>query len=216
MRALVLGASGLVGSELVNLLLKDDNFKEVKIIVRSLMPLKHPKLEQIIADYSTIKKVSESLNTQTVFSCIGSTKNKTPNKDEYYKIDHDYPILLAKLCLANGAKSFHFISSLGADSNSTNFYLKMKGETENSLKELAYPSLHLYQPSLLRGKRKEFRLLENISGYISLIINPLLIGSLKKYRSISSETVASAMHKMALAGSNGTFIYTSDKIKEIA
>lgn len=216
MRALVLGASGLVGSELLNLLLKDEKVTEVKIIVRTTLPIKNAKLEQIIADYSSIENMYERLKTQIVFSCIGSTNNKTPKKEDYYEVDHDYPLLVAKLCLENGAEGFHLISSLGANSNSSNFYLKMKGETEDELKALSYPRIHIYQPSLLSGKRKEYRLFENIYNYISLIINPLMIGSLRKYRSIPSKTVAKAMYKMALNNTEGTFIYSSEKIKEIA
>jgi hypothetical protein len=92
----------------------------------------------------------------------------------------------------------------------------MKGETEDDISKLGFKSIHIYQPSLLTGDRKEKRLLENVAEYIMKIINPLLIGSLKKYRSISGKTVASAMHKQSLINSKGKFVYPSDKIKELA
>lgn len=216
MDALVLGASGLVGGELIKLLLNDPAFQKVKIIVRKKLPLEHKKLEQILGDYSTIEAQKNLLKTDVVFSCLGSTKKKTPDKKEYYKIDHDYPLLVARLALENGATSFHLVSSLGANRLSSGFYLKMKGETERDIIALAYPAIHIYQPSLLTGERKEKRGLEGAGSYIMKIINSLLIGSLRKYRSIPAKTVASAMHKQALLSSQGAHIYTSDKIKEIA
>lgn len=216
MDALILGASGLIGGELLKLLLKDATFRKVIIIVRKELPIEHEKLEQIVADFSTIEAQKHPLKTDVVFSCLGSTKKKTPDKKEYYKIDHDYPLLIARLALENGASSFHLVSSLGANYSSSGFYLRMKGETERDLKALGYPDIHIYQPSLLTGERKEKRGLEAFGSYIMQIINPLLIGSLKKYQSIPGKTVALAMCKQALLKSQGTHIYTSDKIKQIA
>ena len=216
MDALILGSSGLIGGELLKLLLKDSTIQKVKIIVRQELPVVHEKLEQILADYSTIEAQKNLLMADVVFSCLGTTKKKTPDKREYYEIDHDYPVLVARLALKNGASSFHLVSSLGANHLSSSFYLKMKGETERDIIALGYDSIHIYQPSLLKGERKEKRGLEGISNSIMQVINPLLLGSLKKYRNISGKTVASAMHKQALLKNKGTHIYTSDKIKEIA
>lgn len=216
MKAILLGASGLIGGELLNLLLADSNYSKVKIIVRKELPIKNEKLEQIIADFSTIEANKDKLNADVVFSCLGSTKKKTPDLKEYYQIDHDYPLLVGKLAKDQGVNSFHIVSSLGANSSSSTFYLKMKGETENDIAKLGFKSLHIYQPSLLTGERNEKRLLENVSEFLMKVINPLLFGSLKKYRSISGKTVASAMHKQSLVNSTGDFIYPSDKIKELA
>lgn len=216
MKAILLGASGLIGGELLNLLLADSNYSKVKIIVRKELPIKNEKLEQIIADFSTIEANKDKLNADVVFSCLGSTKKKTPDLKEYYQIDHDYPLLVGKLAKDQGVNSFHIVSSLGANSSSSTFYLKMKGETENDIAKLGFKSLHIYQPSLLTGERNEKRLLENVGEFLMKVINPLLFGSLKKYRSISGKTVASAMHKQSLVNSTGDFIYPSDKIKELA
>lgn len=216
MEAILLGASGLIGGELLKLLLADSNYSKVKIIVRKELPIANDKLEQIIADFSTIEANKDRLNADVVFSCLGSTKKKTPDLKKYYEIDHDYPVLIGKLINNQGLKSFHIVSSLGANSSSSNFYLKMKGETEDDIAKLGFKSTHIYQPSLLTGDRKEKRLLENAGEFIMKIIGPLLLGSLKKYRSISGKTVACAMHKQSLINSKGKFVYPSDKIKELA
>lgn len=216
MEAILLGASGLVGGELLNLLLADSNYSKVKVIVRKELPIKNNKLQQIIADFSTIEAHKDKLNAEVVFSCLGSTKKKTPDLKKYYEVDHDYPLLVAKLTKVQGVKSFHIVSSIGADASSSNFYIKMKGETEDDLKKVGFKSLHIYRPSLLTGERNEKRLLENLGEFVMKVINPLLLGSLKKYRSIAGKTVASAMHKQALSNNTGDFIYLSDKIKELA
>jgi uncharacterized protein YbjT (DUF2867 family) len=216
MEAILLGASGLIGSELLKLLLADSNYSKVTTIVRKELPLNNEKLKQIIADFSTIEAKKELLKGDVIFSCLGSTKKKTPNLKEYYEIDHDYPLLVGKLIENQDIKSYHIVSSLGANSSSSNFYLKMKGETEEDIEKLGFKSTHIYQPSLLTGDRKEKRSLENAGEFIMKIINPLLLGSLKKYRSIQGKTVASAMHKQSLLNSKGIFRYPSDKIKELA
>lgn len=216
MEAILLGASGLIGGELLKLLLADPNYSKVKIIVRKKLPVTNEKLEQIIADFSTVEANKEKLQADVVFSCLGSTKKKTPDLKEYYQIDHDYPLLVAKLTKDQGVKSFHIISSLGANSSSSGFYLRMKGETEDDIAKIGFKSFHIYRPSLLTGDRKEKRIVENVGEIIMKVIDPLLFGSLKKYRSISGKTVASAMHKQSLVDSTGKFIYPSDKIKELA
>jgi hypothetical protein len=196
--------------------LADPNYSKVKIIVRKKLPVTNEKLEQIIADFSTIEAHKEKLKADVVFSCLGSTKKKTPDLKEYYQIDHDYPLLAAKLTKDQGVESFHIVSSLGANSSSSGFYLKMKGETEDDIAKIGFKSYHIYRPSLLTGDRKEKRIVENIGEVIMKIIDPLLLGSFKKYRSISGKTVASAMHKQSLINSTGKFVYPSDKIKELA
>lgn len=215
MEAILLGASGLIGRELLTLLLNDPTFSMVTIIVRKKLPIENEKLRQIIADFSTIETCKNYLKGDVIFSCLGSTKKKTPNRDIYYQIDHDYPLHVAKTARSQGIKDFHLVSSLGANRHSSNFYLRMKGEIEEDLAQLNFKSLHIYRPSLLKGERKEKRTLEKLSITIMDLIDPLLFGSLKKYQSIAAKTVALAMHRESLKKQTGKFIYPSDKIKEI-
>ena len=197
-KAILLGASGLIGSCLLELLLASDRFSSVIIFVRKPLGLKNKKLTEVVTDFSELSKLKELINGDIVFSCLGSTKSKTPDLREYRRIDHDIPVTIAKYAEENHVAQFHLVSSLGANSNASNFYSKMKGETEDDIKKASISSIHIYQPSLLRGKRKEDRFLEKLALQITKVIDPLLVGSLKKYRSIEIEKVAQAMFNQSL------------------
>jgi uncharacterized protein YbjT (DUF2867 family) len=123
---------------------------------------------------------------------------------------------LAGIALKNGVGQYHLVSAIGANANSSNFYTKMKGETEDDIIKVGLNSLHIYQPSLLAGRNKNQRLGERIANAVMKIINPLLLGGLKKYRSIPAATVAIAMYKQSLKNKTGVFTYTSDKIKQLS
>jgi len=214
--ALVLGSSGLIGIETIDLLLKNDKYEVVYAITRSELPIQNNKLVQIIADYSNIEKHIKNLQIDHLYSCIGTTKAKTPDKNKYYEIDLEYPKKVAKLLFENGATTFCLVSSIGANSTSNNFYLKLKGEVEESLQAIGFKSLHVFRPSLLLGNRKEFRLVEKIIQFIYPFINLLLIGKMKDYRSIQAKDIASAMINVSIASNPGEHIYQTQLIKELA
>jgi len=216
MRALIFGASGLIGSELLKLALNDPYFSSVTIIVRKRLSLSNNKLTEIISTFEELEENQDSLQGDIIFSCLGTTKSKTPDQNEYYKIDHDYPVTASKIAIKNGAKYIHLVSSLGANSSSSNTYLKMKGEIEDDISKLPFLGVHFYRPSLIIGKRKESRPLEGISALIFNIINPLLLGSLKKYQSIKATDIAKAMLSQAKKEIKGIHIYQSNIIKELA
>jgi len=214
-KAILLGASGLIGSHLLQLLLASSKFSSITIFVRKPLGIKNEKLTEIITDFSQISKLKELITGDFVFSCLGSTKSKTPDLKEYRRIDHDIPVEVAGFAAENSVRQFHLVSSLGANPKASNFYTKMKGETEEDIKQIQIPSIHIYQPSLLRGERKENRLFEKIALQITKLIDPLLTGSLKKYRSIEIEKVAQAMYNQSLKQQMGIFTYQSDQIKEL-
>ena len=214
--AIILGSSGLIGSNLLTLLLENSNFESVKIFVRKILPIQHQKLIQILTNFEDLEAVKNEIRADVIFSCLGSTRNKTPDLQQYKKIDHDYPIYFAEEGLKNGLSEFHLISALGAKSNSSNFYTKMKGETEDGIKNLKIPSLYIYQPSFLKGNRTENRLGEKIALIVMKLIDPLLIGSLKRYKTIAAEVVAKAMINESIKNKKGIFVLESDKIKELA
>jgi len=216
MKALIFGASGLVGSELLKFVLNDPFFSHVTITVRKKLPLTNPKLTQILTTFENLEENKNKLIGEVLFSCLGSTKAKTPNYKDYYKIDHDYPLVGSQLAIQNGTKYMHLVSAIGANSSSSNTYIKMKGEVENDVSRLPFKGIHIYRPSLITGSRDESRPLEKIGTAIFSLINPLLRGSLKKYQSISAKEIAKAMLSQAKKNIAGVHIYPSNIIKELA
>jgi uncharacterized protein YbjT (DUF2867 family) len=167
-----------------------------------------------VIDFDHLDKHSAAITGDVIFCCLGSTKNITPDLVEYRKIDHDYPVKLAEIALENGIGQFHLVSSIGANSESSNFYTKMKGDTEDDIKKVGLKSLHIYEPSVLIGHRKKSRPMERIAIGFMKLVGPLLIGRLKKYRAIQAGDVAKAMYFQSLKNKTGVFTYTSDKIIE--
>jgi len=215
-KAIIAGASGLIGSELLTILLNQSEYAEVVILVRKSTGIQHSKLKELVIDYDQLDNYADGITGHAIFSCLGTTNNKTPDKNIYRKIDHDYPVKLAQLGLKNDVKQFHLVSSLGADSKSSTFYLKLKGETDDDIQKVGLKTVHIYQPSFITGDRKEYRLSEKILIPIMKFIDPLLFGSFKKYRSISAQTIAMAMFKQSITNDEGVFIHPSDNIKQIA
>lgn len=214
-KAILAGASGLIGSHLLDTLLNAQEYDEVLVLVRKELPLQHKKLVQLVINFDKLEEHAKAITGHAVFSCLGTTKAKTPDTELYRKIDHDYPIKLAQLAAKNGVKQFHLVSSIGANAKSAVFYTKVKGETEEDIQKAGIQTLHIYQPSLLTGDRKDRRFGEKVFTVLFKVIDPLLMGGLKKYKSIPAATVANAMYKKSLEGAKGTFIHTTDKIKTI-
>jgi len=215
-KAVIAGASGLVGTQLLHLLLQESFYDEVLVLVRKPLPVQHKKLVQLVIDFDKPESYVHAVTGHAVFCCLGSTRKKTPDLTIYRKIDHDYPVALAQIAVKNQVPQYHLVSALGADAKSGNFYTRMKGETEQDIQSTGLKTLHIYQPSLLTGDRQEKRLLERIAAGLMNWINPLLIGRLKKYRSIPAATVARAMYKKSLNSEEGVFIHPSHHIKQIA
>jgi len=214
--ALVLGANGLIGEIIVDLLLKNDKYNMVFAVSRKGVNKESPKLVQIFADMHNVEEKIKDIRVDVLFSCIGSTQAKSPNKDEYYKIDHDYPILVSTLLKKNGCNAVCLVSSIGANAQSKNFYLRLKGQVEQSIMALGFESTYIFRPSLLMGKRKEHRLLETVTQKLSPLFNMLMIGPWRNFKSISAESVARAMIHTASLRTSGVHIYQTEEIKKLA
>ena len=215
-KAIIAGASGLIGSNLLHILLNQPEYNEIVILVRKSTGIIHPKLKELIIDFDKLDSYASEISGHAIFSCLGTTNNKTPDKALYKKIDYDYPVQLAELGFKNGIKQYHLVSSIGANKSSSTFYLKLKGETDEDVAKTGIKTVHIYQPSFLIGNRKEFRISEKLLIPVMKVFDFLLIGNLKKYRSIPAQTVAMAMFKQSLNTNEGIFIHPSDKIKELA
>ena len=196
-KAVIAGASGLIGSELLQILLHDEVYDEVLVIVRKKLGIEHRKLTQLVIDFDQMDDYTSSIQGEAVFCCLGSTRKKTPDKALYYKIDHDYPLNLARLAMKNMIRQFHLVSAISANPKASNFYSKMKGETARDISQLDIRSLYIYEPSLITGDRKEKRAGERFAAAAMKLINPLFFGSWKKYRSIPAAEVARVMFEQS-------------------
>ena len=125
-KAIIAGASGLTGSELLDILLNSTEYNEVLVLVRKKLPVDHPKLSQLVVNFDEPESFLEAINGHALFCCLGTTRKKTPDLAVYRKIDHDYPLQLAQLCKQNGVEQYHLVSALGADAGASNFYRKIK------------------------------------------------------------------------------------------
>lgn len=215
-KAIVAGASGLVGNELLHILLESSAYEEVLVLVRKELPVNHKKLVQLVIDFNQLENYQSAIRGYAVFCCLGTTRKKTPDLKVYHQIDVEYPIKLAQLAAGNQIQQYHLLSSMGADTNSWAFYTRMKGEVEQGVEQSGMKCVHIYRPSLLVGQRKEPRVAERIITAIMKVLDPILWGSLKKYRSIAAHTVAMAMYKQSLQKQEGVFVHLSDHIKQLA
>lgn len=213
--ALVFGATGLVGSFLVNELAENGIYEKVKVFNRRKQNYTHNKIIEIQIDFDKINEYVHEFKGHDAYCCLGSTLRKAGSKENFFKIDHDLPLEIAKICSANDVGSFIAISSIGANAGSSNYYLRTKGLMELHIQELDFDQLAFVRPSMLVGPRKEFRFGELFGKIIMTPINYLLVGKLKKYRSIHSKTVAKAMVQIANMPMDKLF-YESDELSELA
>jgi uncharacterized protein YbjT (DUF2867 family) len=213
--AVVLGASGLVGNDLVKILLQNDTYEKVYLLVRKYIEINHSKCEQHIIDFDKLSNYSNFFKVQDVFCCLGTTIKKAKSKEAFRKVDYGYPVEAAKLAKEKGAEKFLVISAMGASSKSIFFYNQVKGQLEETLCNMELPSLHIFRPSLLLGDRGEFRFGENLAAKMSGILNLILAGPLRQYRAIEAKTVATAMVKAAASNQKGITIYFSNKIEDL-
>lgn len=204
--AVVLGATGLIGSHVLEQLLQDDAFTKVKVLARRPLPLQHPKLEVIVTDFSNYDQYQTNLGTgDCIFSCIGTTNaNVKGDKALYRTIDFDIPVNAARFGIEAGFKQFLLVSSVGANANSSLFYTRLKGEVEEVIANFHFKRFHVFRPSLLVGERKNKRLGETIGIAVFKLFN-FLIPS--KYKMITGEKVATAMVNAAKKGKEGMNFY---------
>jgi uncharacterized protein YbjT (DUF2867 family) len=214
--ALIIGSTGLIGSHLLELLLESNEYEKVITFVKRDSGIQHPKLKQHIIDFDKPETYKELVIGDDFFCTIGTTIKNAGSQEAFRKVDFEYPKEFATIALQNNVKQFLIISSLGADANSGNFYLKTKGEIQDFLKNCNFESISVLQPSLLLGNRKEFRLGEKIGSFFMKLFSFLFIGSIKKYKPIQAEDVAKAMFSIAQKSHKGFHILVSDTIQEIA
>lgn len=210
--AVIIGATGLTGSKLVNLLFENEHYESVITLSRKRTKLNHRKHKSHLVDLMDPASYQEFLKADHLFICTGTTQAKTPDTSEYYKIEHDLPLQVAQVALSNGVKKVIAISALGANPTSKIAYNKGKGAMERDIEKLGFKESYFVQPALIGGDREEHRPFESAFKKFQKIIDPLLLGFLKKYRTIEPETIARAMIYVALNGYEKSRI-ESDELK---
>jgi uncharacterized protein YbjT (DUF2867 family) len=215
--ALVAGGSGLVGGLLLPLLLQSPQYARVHALSRRPLPFDHPRLaNRVVRFEASLQAQLKGLQCQDAFCCLGTTIRDAGSQTAFRAIDHDLVLEFAQLALGCGADRLVVVSALGANAASKNFYMRVKGETQQALEGLRFRALDIMQPSLLLGARRELRLLELGAQAAMQVLNPLLLGRWSRFRAIPAATVAAAMCGAARSGRRGVYRYTYDGIRSLA
>ena len=196
-KAIVFGATGFIGSHLLRDLLDGPDYAQVIAVVRKPLTLSDPKLTALIGDLASLPALKPQLVADEIFIALGTTRKHTSDEAEYYKIDHDYPVLAAEIAKANGARSVFLVTAVGANAKSGVFYIQTKGEVERDILALDFDHTHILRPSMILGQRDEDRPRERLIIAAWNVINPLLVGPADRYRGLTGEEIARAMAKAA-------------------
>jgi uncharacterized protein YbjT (DUF2867 family) len=214
--AIVFGATGLVGKELIFGLLESIQCVKVKAVVRTVLPLAHPKLEQIIVkDFNKLKDYAPQLAADVFFCCIGTTIKKAGSQEAFKNVDLDIPVIIAAIAESIHVPNLIVVSSIGANAKSKNFYLRTKGEMEQKVQLVYHGNLKFIQPSFLIGNRGEFRFGEKVAKVLNAVFGIFMLGPLAKYRGIHSGEVANSMILLTNFPKEKIFVQ-SDELRRIA
>jgi uncharacterized protein YbjT (DUF2867 family) len=213
-RAIVAGATGLIGRELTTLLAGAPAVEEIKVVTRR--PTGIEEVKEILVDFDQLKDHTNQFTAQAAYCCLGTTMKKAGSREMFFKVDHDYVISFAEEVFKAGVRRLFLVSSMGASENSAFYYSRVKGQTESKLKSIGFEEIHIMRPSLLLGARDEKRVGESIAQFIMTSLEFMLIGPLRKYRPIQARAVARAMIKLSERKRQGVFIHESEEIKKLA
>jgi len=191
-QVIISGYSGLVGSEVLKLLIQDPKVTSIILIGRKEPVILDKKISFFKSDFTTFPQLELQTNAFAI-CCLGTTMKSAGSKEVFLKIEHDMVLNFANWCQNLKCTDFHYVSALGADKSSKVFYNHVKGQVEESLSKFNFSSVYFYRPSLLLGERKEFRAAELLSQKLSPAFNLVLIGTLKKYRAIPAKLVAKSI-----------------------
>lgn len=208
--ALIAGATGLIGKQLLQLLLDDPYYGRIKAITRKPLNVNHPKLENVVLDFERLPAHDAALKADDVFCCLGTTIRIAKTKEAFRKVDYDYPLELARIAKNQGAEQFLLVSALGADKSSGIFYNKVKGEVEEAIMQLSFSTFHIFRPSLLLGNRAEQRAGEGAATVFFKFFGFLIPA---KYKAIDSLKVARAMQVLAKENKSGFYYQESKELQ---
>ena len=210
--ALLAGASGLIGSQLLPLLLNSERYAKVIVVGRKAVPVMHPKLTQVVTELGKLEDVRLKLIADDVYCCLGTTMKQAGSKEAFFKVDFLYVVQLAALSAGNFAAQFMVVSSMGANAESSVYYSRVKGEMEAAVGQTPFRAIHIFRPSLLLGERAQPRLGERVAAVVLRAVSPLMRGPLLKYRPVTGATVAAAMLRAAEDGGGGIRVHESAEL----
>ena len=210
--AMVLGATGSVGSHLLTELLASKRYERITTLVRVASLEHHPSVEEIVYDFKDLSALNQLNPVDNIFCCLGTTIRTAGSKEAFRFVDFELPLRFAQWAEKTGAKSYSIVTAMGANADSRIFYNQVKGDIEDEVKKLDIITVQIFRPSLILGPRKEFRIGEIIGKGFMKIINPFMVGSLNKYRGIHASTIAEGMIYHLENSKTGLHIIESDRI----
>lgn len=213
--ALLVGATGLVGSFVLEALLNDDDYDKVIVLTRKSILKKHEKLKEVLVNFDDLGAYSNEIKADVVFCCLGTTIKAAGSQEAFRKVDYEYPLRLAEIAKQNGTSAFLIITALGAAKSSIIFYNRVKGEVEEAIGRLNFDAFHILQPSLIIGERKESRTGEGLAQKLSPVYNTLMFGPLTKYKSIKAEQIAKAMIHFSKSAAKGIIRHESAELQKV-
>jgi uncharacterized protein YbjT (DUF2867 family) len=213
--ALLAGASGLIGSHVLRLLIEDPEYERVTVVGRRDLPVAHKKLLQRVVDFDRLRELADFPRVHAVFCCLGTTIKQAGSEAEFRKVDYSYVLELARLALRHRASQFLVVTAVGADPRSRVFYSRVKGDVDEAVRRLQFDGVHIFHPSLLLGKRAHARPLERLLMLFSPLVSWVMMGPLARYRPIGAARVARAMVRVAREGTRGVHVYESGQIRRL-
>jgi uncharacterized protein YbjT (DUF2867 family) len=209
--ALLAGATGLVGGECLRLLLAEDAYSRIIVLTRRDLGAiaRHAKVTQLVTDLDGLGAARKSLQADHVFCALGTTIRKAGSQEKFRQVDYEYPLKLAQIARMNGASHYSIVSALGADARSRVFYSRVKGEVEQALRAMDWPSLAILRPSLIAGDRAESRPMERLAEH-------LLRFAPSTWRPVAAADIAAAMVRTALRSPPGVTTIESRDIPQAA
>lgn len=213
-KAIIAGATGLVGSHLLEILLEEGKYDRIVSFVRRPSGMSHPVLRERLVAFKDLDSMEFNSEVDDIYCCLGTTMSKAGSKKNFIQVDFDYPLKLAEIGLRYGAKRMFIISSMGANRKSMFFYNKVKGKLEEAISKLPFRSIGIFRPALILGDRNESRMGEEIAKNLISFIEPILPKSMSKYKGVHARDIAKAMFDFSQLEDEGVQIIESDKIRK--
>lgn len=213
--AIIAGCTGLIGTACLDIVLNEDRYAKVVALSRRPLHREHPRLENKVVDFDRLEESIKDIRLDDAYCCLGTTIKQAGSQEAFKKVDYEYVMRFARCAREAGAKRLMLVSAVGVSADSRIFYNRVKGEVERDVKQLGYPVLHIFRPSLLLGNRRDFRFGERVAAVLMKVLKPLLIGGWTRYRGISGLRVARAMRAAAFSAKEGVHTHEYRQMQEL-